>query len=58
MRHMMQARSYKAVGIALLGFGALILALGLSGGQPALRVAGPVLGFLGIVMLAQAKRRS
>jgi len=55
---MHQARSYKAVGIALLGFGALILMLGLSGGAPALRIAGAVLGFFGIVMLAQAKRRS
>jgi hypothetical protein len=47
----------KAVGIALLGFGALIMVLGLSGGAPAFRIVGPVVGFLGIVMLAQAKAR-
>jgi hypothetical protein len=54
---MRQARSNKAVGIALLGLGALILLLGLIGGAPALRTGGPALAFLGIVMLAQAKRR-
>lgn len=54
----MLARNYRAVGIALLGLGALIVVIALSGGRPALRVAGPVLGFFGIVMLAQAKKRS
>jgi hypothetical protein len=41
--------------MALLGLGALIMVVGLSGGAPALRIAGPVVGFLGILMLAQAK---
>ena len=54
---MNQARALRAVGIALLCIGALILVLSLSGGQPALRIGGPVLGFFGIVLLAQARRR-
>ena len=53
----MQARGYRAVGIAMLGFGGLLVFLSLSGGQPAFRVAGPVLGFFGIVLLAQAGKR-
>jgi hypothetical protein len=55
---MMQPRAYNAIGIALIGFGALILALSFSGGPSTLRIAGPVLAFFGIVMLAQANRRS
>ena len=53
-----QSRSFKAVGFAMLVIGAMIFALGLSGGAPALRIGGPTLGFFGIVLLAQAKRRS
>ena len=50
-----RSRSLEAVGIALLGFGALIMALGFSEGAPDLRIVGPAVGFLGIVILAQAK---
>lgn len=51
-------RSHKAVGIALLGFGTLISLLGLSGGRSSYSVGGPVLVFFGIVMIAQARKRS
>jgi predicted Abi (CAAX) family protease len=54
---MSQSRSYKAVGVALLIFGALYLTLGFAGGLPAFRYAGPTLAFFGIVLLVQAKRR-
>jgi hypothetical protein len=54
-RELNRSRSVEAVGIALLGFGALIMALGFSEGAPDLRIVGPVVGFLGIVILAQAK---
>jgi hypothetical protein len=56
-RHMAQARTYKAVGVALLVIGAAFLAFGLSADQPAsFRIGGPVLAFFGIVLLARAKR--
>ena len=53
-----RARSYKAVGIALLVIGAAFLALGFLGGENTFRIPGAVLVFLGIVLLAQARRRS
>ncbi len=54
---MERAGRYKAVGAFLLIAGAAYLVIGLSGGQPAsFRIIGPVLAFLGIVLLAQAKR--
>jgi hypothetical protein len=57
--HMDRTRSYKAVGIFLLVAGAAYFAVGLSGGQPAsFRIIGPVLAFLGVVLLTQAKRRN
>jgi hypothetical protein len=55
---MNQARSLKIAGIALLTVGTVLVLLGLSGGGPALRIGGPIVGFLGVVLLAQAKGRS
>jgi len=54
---MAPARSYKAVGVALLLLGAAFLALGLSEGRSAFSIGGPALLFFGIVLLAQAKKR-
>ena len=51
-------RSYKAVGIALLIIGGVFLGLGFLGGESTFRIPGAVLVFLGIVLLAQARRRS
>jgi hypothetical protein len=53
---MMNARSSRIVGVALIGFGALILAFSFWSGAPStLRIAGPLVAFFGIVMLAQAR---
>lgn len=54
---MAPARSYRAVGVALLLFGAAFLALGLSEGRSAFSIGGPALVFFGIVLLAQARKR-
>jgi hypothetical protein len=53
-----QARSYKAVGVALFVLGVIYLALGFSGGSPVFLYIRAPLAFLGIVLLAQAKRHS
>ena len=49
-------RAYRTVGIALIGFGVLIFAIGITGGAGSLRLAGPVLIFLGVVMIARSRR--
>jgi hypothetical protein len=53
---MRNARTYTAVGLALLCFGVAFFALGFLGGQPGFRMTGPVLAFVGLVLLAQARR--
>jgi membrane-bound ClpP family serine protease len=55
---MEQAKSYKGVGVALVVLGAAFLAFGLLAGEPTFRLIGPLLGFMGVVLLAQAKKRS
>jgi hypothetical protein len=52
-----RTRTFKAAGIALLLIGAAMVFVGLEGGGPAFRIGGPALGFMGVVLLAQAKDR-
>ena len=54
---MTQAKTLKAAGIALLAAGTVLVFIGLEGGGPTFRTGGPVLGFIGVVLLAQAKGR-
>ena len=50
-------RSYKAVGIAMLVIGIAFLAFGIFGASPTMRITGPVLAFMGLVLLSQAKKK-
>jgi membrane-bound ClpP family serine protease len=52
-----RARTFNAVGVALLVLGAAFVAFGLSDGRSTFRISGPVLAFFGIVLLVQARRR-
>ena len=54
---MNRAKTLKAVGIALLAAGTVLVLIGLEGGGPTFRIGGPALGFIGVVLLAQAKGR-
>ena len=50
-------RVFKLGGLALVAIGAVLVLLGLSGGGPVVRIGGPAIGFVGVVILAQAKGR-
>jgi hypothetical protein len=52
-----KARVLKAAGFTLVAIGAVLVFVALEGGGIALRIGGPVAGFLGVVLLAQASRR-
>lgn len=55
---MTQKRAFKRFGIALVAMGALSIFIALSGGGRAFSIGGPVIGFVGAVLLAQAKGRA
>jgi uncharacterized membrane protein YiaA len=52
----MRRRHYRAVGVVLLGLGVVIFALGLWGQAPGLRLSGPAVAFMGVVLLARTRR--
>jgi hypothetical protein len=55
---MEKSRVLKLTGLTLVALGVVLVLRGLSGGGPIIRIGGPAVGFIGVVLLAQANRRS